>query len=63
MPIADKGLQAAILAEMQELYEIRRKLEGKIRAADALSMECIGTEALRDIADYRKLQLLSPKPA
>ena len=63
MPIADMSLQAALFAQMSELYEKRGKLESDIRALDALSKHRIEMAALDDIDAYRSLQLLSSKPA
>ena len=63
MPVADKSLQADLLAQMKELYERRGKLESDIRAVDALSRHRIETAALQEIDAYRNLQRFSSKPA
>jgi hypothetical protein len=57
----DANLQAKLLAEAEELYEKRARLEASLRAADALCNQRIETAALREINNYRTRHLAAHK--
>ncbi|MGH7873679.1 MAG: hypothetical protein ACREQO_15855 [Candidatus Binatia bacterium] len=51
--IVDTNLQAKLLAEANELYDKRARIEASLRAADALCNHRIETAASREIHNHR----------
>ena len=51
--IVDPDLQAKLLAEANELYDKRARIEASLRAAEALCNQRIETAASREIHSHR----------